>query len=112
MLITALKSDKTLNYNKIMIRRDNYEEFSKEELEKWGTRELMSHFDSIRAYRQNTLSLLESRQEALKETEFSLKLYDNYISNLKDVLSTREHIPNKQEAKSIRQEKAKAKQNR
>jgi hypothetical protein len=95
-----------------MIQRDGHGEFTKDELDKWDTKRVMAHFDTIRAYRQHTLSLLENRREILKETEFSLSLFDNYMKELKDVLSTREHIPNKQESKVIRQEKAKAKRNR
>jgi hypothetical protein len=77
-----------------MIRREGYEEFSKSELEKWDTRQLMSHFDDIRAYRQNAEYRLFTRIELLKQSELELKLYDAYVSELKDVLSTREHIPN------------------
>jgi hypothetical protein len=95
-----------------MIRRDGYEEFNSAELEKWDTRRLMAHFDMIRSYRTNASRRLEMAEETMKEMEWDLKLYDSYLAQLKDVLSTREHIPNKQEAKVLRQEKAKAKRNR
>lgn len=95
-----------------MIRRDNFDEYSEEEIEKWDTKQLMAHFKNIRAYRTNAAETVKNRQEMLTEAEWTVKLYDNYIIKLKDILSTREHIPNKQESKVIRQEKAKAKQNR
>jgi hypothetical protein len=95
-----------------MIKRNGWDEYSKEKIQTWNTRELLAHFENIRAYRQNALKYLEDIQDQLKEAEWDLKLYDSYLAQLKDVLSTREHIPNKQEAKVIRQETAKAKQNR
>ena len=95
-----------------MIKRGSWDEYSEEEFDNWNTRELMSHFENIRSYRQNALRLVDEREDQLKEAVWSLSLYDNYFDKLKDVLSAREHIPNKQEAKVIRQEKAKAKQNR
>ena len=95
-----------------MISRDNYEEYTIDEIGKWNTPQLLSHFGNIRAYRQNALTLMEYKQEQLKEAEWSVKLYDNYISQLKEILSTREHIPNKEEAKVIRQQQAKDKKNR
>ena len=95
-----------------MIKRNCWDEYSKEEIEKWNTRELITHFGNIRAYRQNCLSIVDEREDQLKEAILTLSLLENYMDRMKDVLSTREHIPNKQEAKVIRQEKAKAKQNR
>jgi len=95
-----------------MIHRDGYTEYNNEELKKQNTRELLAHFDNIRAYRQNAFKHVEYQQERLKEAEWSLKLYDNYLVELKDILSTRENIPNKQEAKAIRQQQAKDKKNR
>ncbi len=42
---------------------------------------------------------------------YGMGVYYN-LDEIKTELETREHIPNKQEAKKIRQEKAKAKRNR
>lgn len=95
-----------------MIHRTGYTEYSLDELNALNTSQLLSHLEDVRAYRQNaSLNVLE-KEEALKEARFTLDLYDDYIPTLKDVLSTREHIPNKQEAKTIRQEKAKIKKYR
>ena len=95
-----------------MIRRDCWIEYNYEELNEKNTRELMAHFESIRAYMTNAEANVKDKEEQLFEAKSTLKLYKNYYQKIKDVLSTREHIPNKQEAKAIRQEKAKAKKNR
>jgi hypothetical protein len=95
-----------------MIKRDCWDEYSKEEIEKWNTRELMAHFGDVRAYRHNCLRIVDEREDQLKEAILTLSLHEKYMDRLKEILSTREHIPNKQEAKIIRQENAKAKQNR
>jgi hypothetical protein len=95
-----------------MIQRDYWTEYNDEEINEQNTRELMAHFESIRAYMTNAEKTVEHREEQLFEAKSTLKLYKDYFQKLKDVLSTREHIPNKQEAKAIRQEKAKAKKNR
>jgi hypothetical protein len=95
-----------------MSKRECWNEYPIEEIEKWNTRELMSYFETIRAYKTKAEGVAEDRRYLLEEAEISLQLYSNYFDRLKEVLSTREHIPNKQEAKLIRQEKAKAKRNR
>lgn len=95
-----------------MINRNGYTEYSMDELNKLHTRELMAHFESVRAYRQNAFENVHLKAEALQEARFTLDLYDDYIPILKEILATREHIPNKQEAKAIRQQKAKEKRNR
>jgi hypothetical protein len=95
-----------------MINRSGYTEYSLDELAKLHTRELMAHFENVRAYRQSALENFKFKEESLQEAKCTLDLYDDYIPILKDVLSTREHIPNKQEAKVIRQQKAKDKKSR
>lgn len=65
----------------------------KADLEKLHTKQLMNMKNDFRTYYDY--------------------LYDSpLIEALNGVLSTREHIPNKMEAKKIRQDKAKQKQNR
>jgi hypothetical protein len=41
-----------------------------------------------------------------------MRMSEDRLHEVRKILGTREHIPNKQELKVIRQEKAKAKQNR
>jgi D-alanyl-D-alanine dipeptidase len=95
-----------------MIYRTGYTEYSLDELDGLNTRQLLSHLEDVRAYRENALRNVKEKEDALQEAKFSLRMYDNYLPDIKQILSTREHIPNKQEAKAIRQEKAKAKKNK
>lgn len=95
-----------------MINRRGYTEYSLNELGKLNTRELIAHFENVRAYRQNALVNLKVRETEFQNAKFTLELYDDYIPILKEELATREHIPNKQESKVIRQQKAKEKKNR
>lgn len=101
---------------------DSITEYTNDALKNLGTHQLMSHLGEVRAYRSNHSNRAGHRcceicNEYVGpnwETEIQpvLDEYDAYLKKIKDVLSTREHIPNKQEAKVIRQEKAKAKKNR
>lgn len=45
-------------------------------------------------------------------SEVCIKPFEEFASKLKDVLSTREHVPNKQERRLIRQNKQREKQSR
>jgi len=68
-----------------------------EDLEKMHTRELLGILQALRSnYNYNWW---DERDELL----------DDFKNLVKSVLATREHIPNKLEAKKIRQEKAKRK---
>lgn len=101
---------------------DNVTEYSEEVLKTFNTHQLMNHLNDVRAYKSAFANYAGSRCCELcheyigpdwnTEIKPTLDEYDVYLKRIKDVLSTREHIPNKQEAKAIRQEKAKAKKNR
>ena len=65
------------------------------DFEELGTRELLSHLQEVRKSAQNTRDPLESDQ------------IDNIRAKITAILEFREHIPNKIEAKMIRQQKAK-----
>ncbi len=107
-----------------MEQRDKYIEYTKEELEAMHTRAILAHLQDIRVYRSSTANHAGPRcceicNEYIGSDEFwnevikpKLDEYSAYLTIIKSVLSTREHIPNKQEAKTIRKEKAKSKQNR
>ncbi len=101
---------------------DNITEYTDDVLKTFNTRQLMNHLNDVRAYRSSHASYAGARcceicheyigDDWHTEIQPTLDEYDAYLKKIKDVLSTREHIPNKQELKAIRQEKAKAKKNR
>lgn len=68
-------------------------------LESMPTRQLMSILGKNRAYKQNA-------ERRLNEVKLEVARYKDYLNLIKSVLSTREHIPNKKEAKALRREKA------
>jgi hypothetical protein len=70
---------------------------SLEDFEAMGTRELMSHLKEVRKTAQNLSNPIEIDQVG------------NIKAKITAILEFREHIPNKVEAKVIRQEKAKQK---
>jgi hypothetical protein len=96
--------------------------YSKCELEEFTTRKLLMELNHVRVYRSSFTNYAGPRccevcHEYVGsnwdvEIQPTLDEYDAYINIIKHVLSTREHIPNKQEAKAIRQEKAKDNKNR
>lgn len=86
---------KKLNWHEILIKES--ESYIISDLEKLYTKQL------INKLREVNLCGSEYDSESKKEN------LDRYIKSIKQVLSTREHIPNKIESKKIRQEKAKKK---
>ena len=80
-------------------------EHTKEELEQLSTRELLSVLDDVRANHDSDRAYHITLGQRVR-------MYEDRMHDLKTILATRENIPNKQEAKAIRQEKAKAKKNR
>ena len=95
--------------------------YTEEELEGKHTKQVMSILNDVRAYRQFTndgavlnAKVVESLEDTLAQHKVAavqdqilLEKYDAYLVTIKKVLSTREHVPNKKEAKKIRQEAAK-----
>lgn len=71
----------------------------KEEYENMGTRQLLAKYRSIR-FNYCNWDMYEPEDVSHAEKELEI---------IKKILDKREHIPNKQEAKKIRQEKAKKK---
>lgn len=73
------------------------------EIEKKSTKELISKLQSLRktAKELNEIKHLNKFEKQLKEG------VEEYRKNIKKVLSTREHIPNKKESKLIRKERIK-----
>jgi hypothetical protein len=92
--------------------KDGWTEYSEEELKIKNTRTLLKILEDIRAYRQNASNHYFELLERSRIQSKIIDEYDEYLHVLKKILSKREHIPNKQEAKVIRQAKAKAKKNR
>lgn len=80
-------------------------DYTQERLETLHTKQLLKLLETTRAQHNR----LTDRYIELGQT---LSLIEDKIHEIKLILGTREHIPNKQEAKAIRQEKAKAKKNR
>lgn len=74
-------------------------------LETLHTKQLLKLLNSTRARHDKLFTrYIELGQE--------MRLVEVHLHEIRIVLGTREHIPNKQESKVIRQEKAKAKKNR
>jgi hypothetical protein len=71
----------------------------KAEYEKMYTKQLLARYRSIRF---NYCNWDMYEPEEISQTEMELDI-------IKTILDTREHVPNKQEAKKIRQENAKKK---
>lgn len=78
---------------------------TKENFEKLDTRHLLKLLNIHRADHDKDLKDYIKLGEKIRRQEDMLHI-------LKTVLGTREHIPNKKEAKAIRQAKAKAKKHR
>jgi hypothetical protein len=76
-----------------------------ESLETLHTKQLLRLLNSVRANHDR----LMTRYIELGQT---MRLCEDQLHEIRKVLGTREHIPNKQEAKAIRQEKMKLKKNR
>ncbi len=72
--------------------------FNKEYLHGLHTRQLHAHLVGLRR--------LESKWGEYYQLESTFKNLRKEIDFVKAILATREHIPNKQEARKIRQEKA------
>tara|TARA_R110002167_G_scaffold98020_3_gene258277 strand:- start:14595 stop:14906 length:312 start_codon:yes stop_codon:yes gene_type:complete len=95
--------------------------YTEEELEGKHTKQVMSILNDVRAYRGQTeqshnyasarveelIESLEYSKNILTSVKNDMEEYDAYLVTIKKVLSTREHIPNKKEAKKIRQDAAK-----
>lgn len=76
-----------------------------ENLETLHTKQLLKLLNSVRANHDRLITrYIELGQE--------MRLCEDRLHEIRSVLRTREHIPNKQEAKVIRQEKMKSKKNR
>lgn len=87
--------------------RQDAKNVSVEDLNKLHTKTLLRILKSLRSIiSQIHLDILLDR--ASKDNADLISLID-YRTRVKEVLSTREHIPNKKEAKQIRQEKARRK---
>jgi hypothetical protein len=97
-------------------------EYTKEQLELKHTKALLSHLNDARAYR-SIISSYEGKRccelchqfisdNLQTNAKVELDRYDAYINIIKSVLSTREHVPNKQEAKALRKQKLHYKRNR
>ena len=69
--------------------------FTKPQMEEMKTRQLLNHLRSV--YRWGEYDW--TREDYIEK--------DKYITLIKSVLATREHIPNKQESKQIRKAKIK-----
>jgi hypothetical protein len=80
--------------------------FTKESLEKLDTRELLKLLDETRRIPE-----WEYFFGVHDDHDDDFKTLSKYRKTLKDILSTREHIPNKLESKEIRLNKVKNKNN-
>lgn len=80
--------------------REEAEKNTLEVLEGFNTRQLLSMLSGVR------LTLVDYYMELGSADD---KLFSAYKDRIKKVLATREHVPNKLEAKKIRQERAKHK---
>ena len=74
-----------------------------EDIEKKNTRELISKLQSLRI----TAAEIDEIQHLSKEEKTFKTQIEQYRKNIKRVLSTRNHIPNKKESKLIRKERIK-----
>ena len=84
-----------------------------EELQKMSTVQLLSMLKSARAQISMHSKNKDSDCAVYQViSEVCIKPFEEFSSKLKEVLSTREHIPNKQERRLIRQKKQKEKQSR
>lgn len=82
-----------------------------EELQKISTVQLLSMLKSARAQISMHSNNLDSDCVVSQViSEVCIKPFEEFSSKLKEVLSTREHIPNKQERRAIRQNKQREKQ--
>jgi len=91
----------------------SYTDYTKEELESMSTVMLMSLLNSARAQISIGTRNLEPDCEVSKViSEVCVEPFKKFATQLKEVLSTREHIPNKEERRAIRQQKQKEKQSR
>lgn len=96
--------------------------YSDRELEKLHTKKLLDILSGIRAEKSIRRRNIGRRcceycndyigPDWNVEVKPHLVVCTEYIDRIKAILKTRPHIPNKKEAKVIRQEKAKAKRNR
>lgn len=87
-----------MDYNFLL--REEAEKNNLEVLETFNTRQLLTMLSSVR------LTLVDYYLEVASA---DYKLFSEYKDRIKKVLATREHVPNKIEAKKIRQERAKHK---
>lgn len=91
----------------------SHTDYTKEELESMSTVMLMSLLNSARAQVSIGTRNLEPDCEVSKViSEVCVHPYQIFVNQLKDILSTREHILNKEERRIIRQQKQKEKQSR
>lgn len=91
----------------------SHSKYTKEELESMSTVMLLSLLKSARAQISIGDSQIDSNCEVSKIiSRVCVEPFQQLAKELKEVLSTREHIPNKQERRIERQEKQKEKQNR
>jgi hypothetical protein len=76
-----------------------------ESLEKLHTKQLLKLLNTLRARHDKIVTrYIDVGQE--------MRMSEDRLHEVRKILGTREHIPNKQELKVIRQAKAKAKKNR
>ncbi len=91
----------------------SHSKYTKEELESMSTVMLLSLLKSARAQICIGNSQSDANCEVSKIiSQVCVEPFQQLAKELKEVLSTREHIPNKQERRIKRQEKQKEKQNR
>lgn len=84
-----------------------------EKLQKMPTVKLLDLLNSVRA--QISISSQHADSDCVVSkviSEVCVQPFQKFASQLKEVLSTREHIPNKQERQKIRQQKQREKQSR
>lgn len=91
----------------------SHSKYTKEELESMSTVMLLSLLKSARAQISIGYNQSDANCEVSKIiSKVCVEPFQQLAKELKEVLSTREHIPNKQERRIERQEKQKEKQNR
>lgn len=91
--------------------------YTKERLQTFNTRQLLGILDSARRVRRVRGKTIGHRcceicneytgSDWKNEVQPHLDVCDEYLTDLKELLSTREHVPNKKEAKELRRAKAK-----
>lgn len=86
--------------------KEEAKNFKNEDLKKLHTKTLLRKLQEVRVTMQQKY-YDEFVPEEFRDSQWNA--FIKYKKALKDILSTREHIPNKIEAKKIRQEKARRK---